>query len=714
VKKPKLNLPDPAAVFQTTLLDPSGLPNLVFGSSQPNQLNWRLKNNATSPGQDLVITPFKSGQTSPTQYHFSFNFAPGALTAAPSIPGWSVAVQSDSQGAIQSAYLAADTLITIAPQGSNLADWTYTTAIQEDSNNSQVAVTITAGQNVTLGGVSIEGKTYGPIDLTLVPAGTPPLSAAPISVDFVGRRTVLNDGKTRNSFTFALTNMTSADLVLMPQPKIDDGSSPSVFTVWFDAAPNDPQQPYAWALAQVQDLDATFVRIAPPSSNWIVTKAVTANALLVAGNPQWALTVSSAVTLPPQSPLLFTFSGIVTDLDPGFTRMYLGFQNLGSFASGVLIAELEKSPLLYGSTRGQGFFLSGGKYTGPTLPVLNFDSGLFVQQYESKPSATLSGGTGLRVEGTQGPAATIKGGIVVDVGNQAIQGLTVSSNNAASTLSVAQAGTGPALQVQGPTSLQSVTVNNAETVQGLLTANAGAVVNGVGTVLRINGDSVLSGNVQVIRTATVSELLTANGGFAANGQVTGSGPYAVIGGYQGKSFGTPYTAPTDGIVVACCYWSSNAGMCSTRLWGYVNGTVVAMCNGGNQGTFKVNSPSDWSSVLTMNPNTITFPVPRGSSWQVNINPDSWNQVQIVGATLYFVPFGTAQLSGREVHQPEPGELVSSAARRQESNLQDSIYDLIDELGKALGKSFPESAREALAERIHKLVQIQTPDDADSR
>ena len=704
----------PRAVFQSTLLDPAGQPNLYFGGPKPNQLNWRLTNNATKPGQDLVVTPFTSGRVGPTQYHFSFNFAPGALTAVPSIPGWTLAVELDTHGAIRTAYLSTETPITLAPQSSNLAEWTYTAAIQEDPNNSQLAVTITAGQNVTLAGVSIEGKTFGPVGLTLVPAGAPALSAAPISVDFVGRRTVLNDGKTRNSFTFALTNMTSADLVLTPQPKIADGSAPSMFTVWFDAAPNNPQQPYPWALAQVQDLDATIVQLAPPSSDWIVTKSISEYRAPVAGNPQWALTVSSSMTLAPQSPLLFTFSGVVSDLDPGYTRMYLRFQNLGSFAPGILVAELEKSPLLYGSTRGQGIFLSGGKYTGPTLPVLNFDSGLFVEQYESKPSATFSGGTGLLVEKTQGPAATIKGGIVVDAGNQAIQGLTVSSNNAVSTLSVTQAGTGPALQVQGPASLQSVTVSQAETVQGLLTANGGAVLNGAGTALRVNGNSNLSGNMEA-GTATVSGLLTAKGGFAANGQVAGSGPYAVMGGYQGRSFGTPYTAPTDGIVVACCQWpGANSGMCSTRLFGYVNGLSVAICNGGNVGTFKVNSPSDWTSVLTTNPNSITFPVPKGSTWQVNISPDSWNQVQVGAATLYFVPFGTAQLSEREVPQQQPGELAISAFRTQESDVQESIYDLIDELGEALGTPFAESARQALAKCIYKLVQVQTPDSESSK
>ncbi len=697
--------PGPAAVFGTTLLDPSGQPDLIFGSSQPNQLTWTLTNNATGSGQDLVITPFMSGPVSPTQYHFSFNFAPGALTAAPSIPGWMIATELDSKGAIQTAYLAAASLITVSPQGNTQAVLTYTTAIQEDSNNSQVAVTITAGSNVTLAGIAIEGKTFGPIDLTLVPAGTPPLSAAPISVDFVGRRTVLNDGKTKNSFRFALTNMMSVDLVLTAKAQLDAGLSPSVFTVWFDAAPNNPETSYPWALAQVQDLDAEIVSLTPPSADWTVAKSITAaSPHQVSGNPQWDLTVNTPVTLSPQAPVLFTFSGIVTDLDPGYTRMYLSFQNLGEFATGCLIGELEKSPLLYGGIRGQGFFLSGGRPTGNTPPVLNFESGLYIQQYEGRPAATLSGGRGLQIQNTEGPAAVMNGGVVINPAQQNIQGLTITSNSGAIALEVLQNGPGPALKLEGPAFLQALTTDK------IVKANAGMVVSGPGTTLQVNGNLQAQSATLSGATTVSGGVLTANNGLTAYGPLSSSGPVSLMGGYQGRSFGTPYTAPTDGFVVACCYWgTSNNGFCCTRLWGYVNGLLVAMCNGGNVGTFKVNSSSDWSQVLTMNPNSITFPVPKGSTWQVNSNPDSWNQVQVTSQTLYFVPFGLTQTAAEASPQVGSGAVAANVGRTQEPDVAGSIYALVDEFARAFGTHLSNDDRSALAARVHQLVTTQTPD-----
>jgi hypothetical protein len=75
--------------------------------------------------------------------------------------------------------------------------------------------------------------------------------------------------------------------------------------------------------------------------------------------------------------------------------MYLEFKNLGSYAPGVLVAELEKSPLVYGSTRGQGLYLSAGTPEDNTPPALNYDSGLYVNQFGNAPAATFIGKVGI-------------------------------------------------------------------------------------------------------------------------------------------------------------------------------------------------------------------------------------------------------------------------------------------------------------------------------
>ena len=382
------------SVFDSDLTDESGQPNLIINSSKGHKLIWTLKNNQD---KDLVVTPFDSSRVDPTQYHFKFDFTPGALTKTPAVPQWNVFAERDEKGGIKFLYVAyaGTEPLKLLPAGENTATLTYTSAIQEDANSTKIRVHLTTGNGVTLGGVPIPGKMILLTDLNLVLDAT--LSAPPIAVDFVGRRTVLNDGQTGNSFTFALTNMTEADLPLKPNS--------TNFSVWFDAAPNEGQG-YAWALARIQDLDSQDFDLARPSGDWKITKSVSKVKDLVI-SPRWAITLVNPVVLKPQEPVLFTFKVLKTNLDPGFTRMYLKFENVMDYVPGVLIAELEKTPLLYGPTQSNGLYLSAGVPQGKTPPVPHYDSGLFVQQFGTGASAVFNGGrVGIGTE-ANAPAARL-------------------------------------------------------------------------------------------------------------------------------------------------------------------------------------------------------------------------------------------------------------------------------------------------------------------
>ena len=383
------------AIFNSSLLDASGQPNLVIGSVSRNELTWTLKNNQEL---DLVVTPFGSGKVDQNQFHFVFDFAPGSLTTSPTLQGWDVYEVRDEKGGIKSLYVAlsGNEPLTIGPGGQNQATLTYTNAIQEDSNNSRIHVTLTTGSQVTLGSNPIPGRPFGPFNLTLVKA-TVTQSAPPLALDFVGRRTVLNDGQSCNCFTFALTNMMEADLTLTPEV---------TFTVWFDAAANG--QNNSWALAQIQDLVSEDFNLTPPKplTDWSVSKLAT----MLAGSPvnvQWKINAAKDLVLKQQEPVLFSFKGLKTDLDPGFTRMYLRFENLPGFSPGVLIGALEKTPLRYGSVRGQGLYVSAGTPKGNTPPAPNYESGLFVEQFGDGPAATFDGGRVGIGTGAKMPAAKL-------------------------------------------------------------------------------------------------------------------------------------------------------------------------------------------------------------------------------------------------------------------------------------------------------------------
>jgi len=730
------------AVFQTTLLDPSGRPDLIVGDTRPNRLVWTLANNVAGPGNDLVVEPFPSGPVGPTQYHFKFTFAPGALTAAPAVAGWSVATQTDGRDGITAVYLAFDGPgpLTIPAGQDHVTGWTYTTAIQENPLDPNVVVTLIAGTKVTVGGAPIAGKAYGPFDLRLVPNGAPTLSAPPIAVDVVGRRAVLNDGATPNAFTFALTNLTPADITLTPTiVGVGAGVPPTVLTVWFDAAPNDPTEPYAWALAQVQQLAASGVDVALPSADWDRTRTAQSTPPLgtVPGNPQWILTVHAPVVLPQQAPVLFTFSGIVTDLAPGIARMYVKYEGLPGYADGILIAELEKTPLRYGEVRGEGLFLSAGRYGGTTPPALDYTSGLHVQQYGAERAAVFAGGGGTVFRDAQGAAVQVVGTVGVDATGHAADGLLLTANGTAAGVHVTHAGTGPAvlvdglLHVTGGATLVNATlsatltakgvqvlsdglnVQGAATITGIVKAQNGLEVTGPG--LSVSGGLTVESGVTTVKTAaTIGGLLTASGGATLNGTVAAPGPFAVFGAYQARNVNQTYTAATDGFVVAGASWPNpwNPGLCVTSVNGYVNGQRVAAATGGEMGAFKVNSPSDYQSVTAANVNSIMFPVPRGATWGVGISSVGDNQYA-ASTWAYWIPLGTAQqLAADEAPADAPSPPQDQAPRTaqvQESDVQTSVADLVTVLADALGTSFTDDARQRLHAGIYKLVQLRPAD-----
>lgn len=374
------------SIFKSTLLDSSGQKIIIVDSSLGHELIWNLVNNQDDV---LVVTPFDSPKVDQNQYHFRFNFSRGALTNTPVMEGWNVFPVRDGRNGITDLYIAlSGKELSIAPSHTQKTILTYTRAIQQDSNNSQITVHVTTGDRVALGGDKIPNKDVGPFDLTLVQENAPVLTVPPIAVDFVGRRTVLNDGLTSNDFTFAITNMMQSNLTLKPA----GGQSPTSFTVWFDAVLNDAVGGFPEALARIQDLSSKDFSVGKPNDDWHVQNPVTALKDAVV-NPRWHITVLKPVELAPQSPVLFKCKGLKTNLDPGVTRMYLQFDNLAGFRPGVLIAELEKTPQLYGPTRGKGLYLSAGVSQGKTPPPVNYDAGLFIHQFGTGAAAIFEAST---------------------------------------------------------------------------------------------------------------------------------------------------------------------------------------------------------------------------------------------------------------------------------------------------------------------------------
>ncbi len=375
------NPPNLQSAFNAQLVDSTGQANLIKDSSQLEQVFWMLLNNQKA---DLEIKPLDV-KIDDTHHNFAFEFNPPVLTKTPVLEGWDVLPKKDSDGRITALYVALSgrQTLTIAPNTRNKATLIYSDASTKDSKVNRVDVSLTTGQNVLLGGQALPPSTYN-FFISLVQGNTPMISAPPLAVDFVGRRTVLNNGHSDNSFAFALTNMTEGTLSVTPDV---------LFTVWFDAEPNQPDKNkvYPAALARIEDLTANDFLLTPPDK-WKVIPSIKA-ADKTPGNPQWQFKVTENLNLEPQDPIVFNFAVLRTPLNPGISRMYLRFEGLPGFRPGVLIAQLEKTPLRYGSIQGQGLYVSAAGNPERNKPTdLTKESGLYVDQVGTGPAAIFNGG----------------------------------------------------------------------------------------------------------------------------------------------------------------------------------------------------------------------------------------------------------------------------------------------------------------------------------
>jgi len=366
------------SAFIAQLVDSTGQANLIEDSSQLEQVFWILLNNQQA---NLEVKPLDV-RIDDTHHNFAFEFNPPVLTKTPVLEGWDVLPKKNGDGRITALYaaLSGRQILTIAPNTPNKAKLSYSDASTKDPNVNRVDVSLTTGQNVLLGGQALPPSTYN-FSISLVQGDTPMISTPPLTVDFVGRRTVLNNGHSDNSFAFALTNMTDGTLSVTPDV---------LFTVWFDAQPNQPDQAYPAALARVEDLTANDFLLTAPDK-WKVIPSIRA-ADKTPGNPQWQFKVTQNLNLEPQDPIVFNFAVLRTPLNPGISRMYLRFEGLPGFRPGVLIAELEKTPLRYGSIQGQGLYVSAAGNPNRGNTDLTKESGLYVDQAGTGPAAIFNGG----------------------------------------------------------------------------------------------------------------------------------------------------------------------------------------------------------------------------------------------------------------------------------------------------------------------------------
>lgn len=534
------------SAFGFDLTDAENKPQIHINSAGPNTLKLVITNKSTSDA--ITIQKYSAPPTTGEgQLGLQFSIPtlsekpskPTATSSPPQLPSspqqpqgeWVVNNVLDAQQNIQVMYLAwaGASDIVISSSSTLTITISYGEAFQEQPHNADTDVTFGLGDKLLIGTQPVTSGPVGKETMTLVSGGATPSAPPPLSVDFVGRPTLLNDGQTANTLTFALTAMIGGPLPITP--KTTTGPAATEFTVWFDAAPNSATSGYAYALAKLQDLDnITFDTMA----GWNIPSAPTGHGQ--GSNPQWLLTSDTVQALDPEAPVLFQLQGIKSDLPPGICRMYLRYDNLPGFPPGVLIARIEKSPLAYGAGAGQGVYLAGGQPT--SAPVVSYDSGLtIIQNDTSNPSASFLGGTGVQADVVTVARFLNAGGLVTPLADVGILSVTAIDPH----------------------------TNASLTVNGKITVNGKSTFNG----------EVVAGTLSVAATGPISDAsLTVDGTSTFNGQVVAGSTVAFMKPWVRIDLGTEYTADTDGFAIGGVGLSGV--LRGVTIYGLMNGNEIEM------------------------------------------------------------------------------------------------------------------------------------------
>lgn len=305
-----------------------------LGSSSTQNLNLVINNLSSS--EDVQINPIANASTpSSTNYHFKISFISknitlSLLTSAPA-PNWLMSLVSG--GDTTTIYFLATQAQTISA-GDNLT-------LKISYSNAQAPL-ILLGADI---GANTSYITNLPshsraVSLTLVPPGKEKI---PLIVDILGRRTLLNDGSPQD-LTFYLQNL-DPDGALSLTPSTE--SNPSTFTLWFDTITlNTTGGFYPEYLGISSDIQS--IKIAPPPG-WSCKLSTPSGQ----GNPQWTITTTDT-TIGSLGSLAFSITNIITEMDPGFTNLYLKYQNIPGYEDGIMTAQIEKSPTQYQANAGDG------------------------------------------------------------------------------------------------------------------------------------------------------------------------------------------------------------------------------------------------------------------------------------------------------------------------------------------------------------------------
>ena len=329
--------PDPASYpIGFALRDDDGQ-SVITITDDPAEQHAHLEITNTSGGDLLMDAPAAGAQASPDTYHFELRFRPGVLSSASLTQlrideqvGWSFTGPQPQPDGTVSLFLlstAAATLTPTAPIRLRLSQ------ISADGGNGARGTQLELRFRLRYpDGTPLADTKLLHLDLV----NQRGKKYVPLHVGFVGSHTVLNDGRTPNSLTVRLTNISAGDLRLagLSEP------APTRFIVSFDAG-------QTWGLASPSALAAMTIDAIDgenlDEADWDVQPGRQLGQGLA-----WTLTHKKAdAALGPGQVVQIHLGNIVTAMPSGDTNLYVRYENIPGYWDGQFVCTIEKAPILY-------------------------------------------------------------------------------------------------------------------------------------------------------------------------------------------------------------------------------------------------------------------------------------------------------------------------------------------------------------------------------
>jgi hypothetical protein len=172
-----------------------------------------------------------------------------------------------------------------------------------------------------------------------------------------------------------------------------------------------------------------------------------------------------------------------------------------------------------------------------------------------------------------------------------------------------------------------------------------------------------------------------------------------FGRYQARSLDTPYTALTDGFVLAGIAPSRDVSRFNLAiLQGLVDDNLVASATAGSLGSFDFN----WNYMRVSGTSSFLMPVPEGATWQVVCIQHSGSPGAI-GAWVNWMPLGAD--ASQEVSEMATGQrldVVTTASKPWE-DFAPAMSDLVNVLERILEQPLTGEEKTALVDAIKRLI-----------